>query len=53
MNDAVQIFRREIAAKHLLFKIMEYVETRRPGLLDFLEGNLDHLGDLAIGADKE
>jgi hypothetical protein len=53
MNDIAQTRRREIAAEHLLFKTMEYVETRYPGLLDFLEGSLDHLGDPAIGADKD
>jgi hypothetical protein len=53
MNDAVQTRRREIAAEHLLSKTMEYVETQHPGLLGFLEGSLDHLGDPAIGADKD
>ena len=42
---AVQARRREIASEHLLFKLIEYVEARHPGLLDFLEGSLDHLGD--------
>lgn len=53
MNDAVQTRRRDIAAEHLLFKMMEYVEARHPGLLDFLEGSLNHLGDPAISADKD
>jgi len=26
---------------------MEYVEDKHPGLLDYLEGSLDHLGDPA------
>ncbi len=45
--------RREIATEHLLFKTMEYVEERHPGLLDFLEASLDHLGDPGEGADKD
>lgn len=53
MDDAVQTRRREMATEHLLFKLMEYVEGRHPGLLDFLEASLDHLGDPADGADKD
>ena len=53
MNDVVNTRRREIATEHLLFKLMEYVEARHPGLLDFLEASLDHLGDPADGADKD
>jgi hypothetical protein len=45
--------RREIATEHLLFRLMEYVETQKPGLLDFLETSLDHLGDPAKGDDKD
>lgn len=37
--------RREIAVEHLLFKTMEYVEGRHPGLLDHLEASLGQLGD--------
>lgn len=36
MDDAAQTRRREIATEHLLFKLMEFVEARHPGLLDFL-----------------
>lgn len=53
MNDAVQTRRREIAAEHVLFKLIEYVEAWQPGLLDFIEASLDHLGDPATGADKD
>jgi len=42
---AVAARRREIAAEHLLFKLMEYVEKQHPGFLDFAESSLDHLGD--------
>ncbi len=52
-DTAVHARRREIASEHLLFKLMEYVEARHPGLLDFLEASLDHLGDPANGADKD
>lgn len=55
MTDAtaVQARRREIAAEHLLFKLIEYVEARHPGLLDHLEGSLDHLGDPAHDDTKD
>ena len=54
MTDiATQTRRREIATEHLLFKTMEYVERQHPGLLDFLEDSLDHLGDPADGVDKD
>lgn len=41
----IEARRREIAVEHLLFKMLEYVEDQHPGLLDFIEGSLDHLGD--------
>ncbi|RZT45380.1 hypothetical protein EV283_3632 [Sphingomonas sp. BK036] len=44
---------REIATEHLLFKLMEYVEDRHSGLLDFMENSLDHLGDPATDATKD
>lgn len=52
-DDAVLTRRREIAVEHLLFKLIEYVEQRQPGLLDFIKGSLDHLGDRARDATKE
>ena len=45
--------RREIATEHLLFKTIEYVEARHPGLLDHLERSLDHLGDPAHDETKD
>lgn len=53
MDDAIQTRRREIATEHLVFKLIEYVEARHPGLLDVLEDSLDHLGDPTEGADKD
>ena len=50
---AVSTRRREIAAEHLLFKLIEYVEAKQPGLLDFIEGSLDHLGDPAHDESKD
>ena len=32
---------------------MEYVEARHPGLLDFMEESLDHLGDPASDGTKD
>lgn len=52
-DPTVQTRQREIATEHLLFKTMEYVEAQHPGLLDFLESSLDHLGDPNHGADKD
>ncbi|WP_037514534.1 hypothetical protein [Sphingomonas sp. PAMC 26621] len=46
-DTTVQVRQREIATEHLLFKLMEYVEDKHPGLLEYLEGSLDHLGDPA------
>ena len=51
-ETAVQARQREIATEHLLFKLMEYVEAKHPGLLDFMEKSLDHLGDPATDDTK-
>ncbi|RIY02697.1 hypothetical protein D3218_04905 [Aureimonas flava] len=45
--------RREIAVEHVLFKLIEYVESRQPGLIDFVEASLDHLGDPAHDDTKD
>ena len=50
---AVEARRREIAAEHVLFKTIEYVERQHPGLLDFVESSLDHLGDYAQDGTKD
>jgi hypothetical protein len=39
--------------EHLVFKLIEYVEQRQPGLLDFIEASLDHLGDPAHDETKD
>ncbi|RFC62814.1 hypothetical protein DYI37_12665 [Fulvimarina endophytica] len=52
-DNAVMARRREMATEHLLFKTMEYVEQRHPGLLDMLEQSLDHLGDPAEDETKD
>ena len=52
-TDTDEVRRREIATEHLLFKLMEYVEGRHPGLLDFMEASLDHLGDRSDAAEKD
>ena len=44
---------REIATEHLLFKLIEYVEGKHPGLLDHLEASIDHLGDPATDGTKD
>jgi hypothetical protein len=55
MNDdtAVHVRRREIATEHMLFKLIEYVEMKQPGLLDHLEASLGHLGDPAHDDTKD
>jgi hypothetical protein len=52
-DDTVNTRQREIATEHLLFKLIEYVEDRHPGLLDFMEKSLDHLGDPARDETKD
>ncbi|HEX8418795.1 MAG TPA: hypothetical protein VF638_02145 [Sphingomonas sp.] len=52
-DDTVNTRQREIASEHLLFKLIEYVEDRHPGLLDHLESSLDHLGDPARDETKD
>jgi len=45
--SAVQARQREIAIEHILFHLLRHVEADRPGLIDTIEGSLDHLGDPA------
>lgn len=52
-DTAIQARRREIATEHLLFRTIEYVEARHPGLLDALDASLDHLGDPARDGTKD
>lgn len=52
-DTAVEARRREIAAEHVLFKTIEYVERQHPGLLDYVEASLDHLGDYARDGTKD
>jgi hypothetical protein len=52
-DTTVHVRRREIATEHLLFKLIEYVELKQPGLLDHLEASLDHLGDPAHDDTKD
>ena len=52
-TTAVHARQREIATEHVLFKTMEYVEAQYPGVLDFIENSLDHLGDPATDGTKD
>lgn len=52
-DDTVLTRRREIAVEHVLFKLIEYVEQREPGLLDFIETSLQHVGDPATDETKD
>lgn len=54
MTDPVVSTRqREIAVEHLLFKLIEYVERKQPGLLDFLETSIANVGDPAQDETKD
>ena len=50
---AVEARRREIAAEHVLFKLIEYVESKHPGAIDFVERSLPDLGDYARDGTKD
>jgi hypothetical protein len=52
-DTATQTRQREIATEHLLFKLMEFVEARHAGLLDFMEQSLGQLGDPATDDTKD
>lgn len=52
-DTAILARRREIAVEHVLFKLIEYVEKHQPGLLDFIDASLDHLGDPAHDETKD
>lgn len=46
-DSAIQARQREIAAEHILFHLVQHVEAQHPGLIDRIEGSIDHLGDPA------
>lgn len=48
-RTAVQTRQREMAVEHILFHLVRHVEAQHPGLIDAIEGSLDHLGDPAKG----
>ena len=52
-DPAIEARRREIASEHVLFKLIEYVESKHPGLLDFVGASLDGLGDYARDDSKD
>lgn len=52
-QNGVQTRQRAMATEHLLFQLIEYVEAKHPGLLEQLEGSLDHLGDPAHDDTKD
>ena len=52
-TTAIDARRREIASEHVLFKLVEYVEARHPGLIDHIDASLDHLGDPAHDETKD
>jgi len=43
--SAVQARQREMAVEHILFHVVRHLEAQQPGLIDAIEGSLDHLGD--------
>ena len=44
-QSAVQARQREMAVEHILFHVVRHLEAQQPGLIDTIEGSLDHLGD--------
>jgi hypothetical protein len=52
-NTAVQARRREIATEHVLFWLVKFLEEKNPGLITYIEGSLDHLGDPAQDGTKD
>jgi plasmid stabilization system protein ParE len=34
-----------MAIEHILFHLVRHAEAQQPGLIDTIEGSLDHLGD--------
>ena len=51
--QAVATRQREMAVEHILFNVIEHMEAKHPGLLDKIEGSLDHLGDPADDETKD
>ncbi len=51
--QAVATRQREMAVEHVLFQVIEHLEGQHPGLLDAIEGSLDHLGDPADDDTKD
>jgi hypothetical protein len=49
----VQARRREIATEHVLFWLVKFLEEKNPGLITYIEGSLDHLGDPAQDGTKD
>jgi hypothetical protein len=46
-QTAVQARQREMAVEHIVFQLLRHLERQSPGLIDRIEGSLDHLGDPA------
>ena len=46
-QTAVQARQREMAVEHIVFQLLRHLERESPGLIDKIEGSLDHLGDPA------
>lgn len=51
--QAVATRQREMAVEHILFNVIEHIEAKHPGLLDTIEGSLNHLGDPADDETKD
>ena len=52
-TQAVETRQREMAVEHILFQVIGHIEGKHPGLLDAIEGSLDHLGDPADDDTKD
>ena len=52
-RQAVATRQREMAVEHILFHVIGHMEAKHPGLLDRIEGSLEHLGDPADDDTKD
>lgn len=53
VESAATARHRELAAEHMLFQSLLYMEGRTPGLLDHLDASIVNLGDMADDDTKD
>lgn len=53
VENAATARHRELAAEHMLFQSLLYMEGRNPGLFDHLDASIANLGDMADDDTKD